>query len=50
MALIGTLRGVPNLDSGSIVTIRIDKIKLKDPSQFIEPFFTVSLKGPSYVC
>ncbi|EGD79766.1 hypothetical protein PTSG_10751 [Salpingoeca rosetta] len=26
------------------ITIRIDKIKLKDPSQYIEPFFTVSIK------
>lgn len=29
--------------NGTSVTIRLDKIKLKDPGQYIEPFFTVSV-------
>lgn len=27
------------------ISIRIDKIKLKDPNSYIEPFFTVTVKG-----
>ena len=36
---------MPSFDHGTAVTITIDRIKLKDPDQYIEPFFTVSLKG-----
>jgi hypothetical protein len=31
--------------SGTAVCIRIEKIKLKDPAQYIEPFFTISFRG-----
>ncbi len=30
---------------GTSVCIRVEKIKLKDPSQFLDPFITISVKG-----
>ncbi len=45
-AVGGTLKPMLQLDSGVAVTITIDRIKLKDPQEYIEPFFTVSVKGP----
>lgn len=39
-----TLKPMPQFEHGTAITITIDRIKLKDPGQYIEPFFTVSLK------
>ena len=32
------------------VTIRVEKIQLKDPASYFEPFFTVSVKGGRTHC
>ena len=41
----GSLKPRMNFPGKTNITIRIEKIQLKDPSQFLEPYFTVSVKG-----
>lgn len=45
----GTLLPKQIFPGKTAVTIRIDKIKLKDATSYIEPFFTVTVKGARVV-
>lgn len=44
-AIGGNLKPRMHYPGQTNVTIRIEKIQLKDPSSYFEPFFTVSVKG-----
>ena len=45
----GSLKPMPHFDGGTTLTFRIERIKLKDPGQYMEPYITVSVKG-MYLC
>lgn len=41
----GTLLPRPEYPGQTVVAMKIDKIEIKDVSQYIMPFFTISVKG-----